>query len=91
MDGVLYATVNGKEMVLDGEVWEKVAGITSMGIRKFDESPKGYNKMSTYRSTLLDPIVRLKNHLEVGGLTSNDRMLEYIVTYVLTLRARNHA
>lgn len=84
MDGLLYATFSSKEMVIDDDVWESVAGITNIGIQKFDESLDGYSKMSTYRSMLLDPTVCLRNRLGVGGLMVKDRMLEYIVIYVLT-------
>lgn len=42
LDGHLTTNVNGKKTVVDDEVWE-----TCAGIRKFDEAPNGYSKMST--------------------------------------------
>jgi len=38
----------------------------------------------------LDPTRNLRNHLGVGGLTVEDRMLVYLITYILTLRSSNH-
>ena len=54
-------------------------------------SSDGYNKMQTYRGMLLNPTRNLRNHPGVGGLTVEDRMLVYLITYILTLRSSNHA
>ena len=72
-------------------MWDKVAGLTCAGIRKFDEHAEGYTRVGTYREMLLDPTAQIKNRLGVGGLTAKDRMITYLITYVLTPRARNHA
>ena len=40
---------------------------------------------------LLDPARNLRNHLGVGGLTIEDSILVYLITYIFTLRSRNHA
>ena len=61
------------------------------GVRKFDKTADGYNKMQTYRGMLLDPTRRLRNHLGVGRLTAKDRMIFYLITYILTPRSSNHA
>ena len=86
----LYSTVIGVEMVIDVEVWKAVAWIYMGGVHKFEESADGYNKMQTYRGMLLDPTRILRNILGVGGLTAKDRMLVYIITYILAPRSRNH-
>jgi len=61
------------------------------GVLKFEESVDGYNKIQTYRGMLLDPTRILRNRLGVGGLTAEDRMLVYIITYILAPRSNNHA
>ena len=61
------------------------------GVRKFDETPDEYNKMQYYKGMLLDPARNLRNHLGVGGLTIEDSILVYLITYIFTLRSRNHA
>ena len=40
---------------------------------------------------LLDPARNLRNRLGVGGLTVEDKMLVYLITYILTPRSSNHA
>ena len=73
MEGNLYTTVNGVEMVIDVVVWKAVARIDMGGVHKIDESADGYNKMQTYKGMLLDPARILRNHLGVSGLTAEDR------------------
>ena len=91
IDGHLHAEVKGTKIVVDDEVWEKVAGLTCAGIRKFDEHAKGYTRIGTYKEMLLDPTAQIRNRLGVGCLTSKDRMISYLITYILTPRERNHA
>ena len=40
---------------------------------------------------LLNPNAQIRARLGVGGLTAEDRVITYLITYVLTPRARNHA
>jgi len=61
------------------------------GVYKFKETTDGYSKMQTYKGMLLDPAKNLKNLLRVGGLTTEDKMLVYLITYILTPRSSNHA
>jgi len=78
-------------MVIDVVVWKEVAGLDMGGVHKFDEIADVYNKMQTYRGNFLGPTKRLRNHLGVGGLTVEDRMLVYLITYIFTPRSSNHA
>jgi len=91
LEGNLFSTGNGVEMVIDTAIWKEVANLDMGGVYKFDEIVDGYNKMQTYRGMLLDPTRNLRNHLRVGGLTTKDIMLVYLITYILTLRSSNHA
>jgi len=61
------------------------------GICKFEESMDGYNKLETYKGMLLDPTRNLRNRVGVGGLTTEDRMLMYLITYIMAPRSSNHA
>ena len=49
MEGNLYSTVNGVEMIIDDAIWKAVAGLDMGGVRKFEESAAGYNKMQTHK------------------------------------------
>ena len=91
LEGILFSIVNGVDMVIDVVSWKEVAGMDMGGVCKFDEMPDGYNKMQTYRRMLLDPTRNMRNCLGVGGLTAEDSMLVYLITYILTPRSRNHA
>ena len=91
MEGNLFSTINGVEMIIDAAVWTVVARLDMGGVRKFKESPDGYSKMQTYRGMLLDPTRNLRNRLGVSGLTAKDRMIVYLITYIVTLRSSNHA
>ena len=66
-------------MVINATVWKEVARMDMGGVRKFEESADGYNKMQTYRSTLLDPTRNLRNRVGVGDLTAEDIMLMYLM------------
>ena len=91
MEGNLYSTANGIEMVIGAAVWKAIAGIDMGRVCKFEESANGYNKMARYRGMLLDLARILRNILCVGGLIAKDRMLVYIITYILAPRSNNHA
>ena len=91
MEGNLYSTINGVDKVIDVVVWKVVVGIDMGGVRKFEESMDGYNKVQTYRGMLFDLVRILRNRLGVGGLTAKDKMLVYIITYILAPRSSNHA
>ena len=44
MEGNLYSTINGVEMVIDVAIWKAVVGIDMGGVRRFEESVDGYSK-----------------------------------------------
>ena len=91
MEGNLYSTINGVEMIIDAAIWKAVTGIDMGWVCKFEESMDSYSKMETYRGMLLDPVRILRNQLGVGGLAAEDKMLVYIITYILAPRSNNHA
>ena len=91
LQGHLIAEVKGKKITVDNAVWDKVAGLNCDGLRGFEDNPEGYTRINTYRGMLLNPTAPIRNRLGVGGLTAEDRVILYLITYVLTPRARNHA
>ena len=91
MEGNMFSTVNGVEMVIEAAVRKAIARLDIGGVCKFEESIDGYSKMQNYRGMLLDLVRNLRNHLGVCGLTIEDRMLMYLITYILTPRSSNHA
>ena len=91
LEGNLLSTVNGVDIVIDVALWKEVIGLDIGGVCKFNETPDRYNKMQTYRGMLLDLARNLKNCLGVGVLTAKDRMLVYLIIYILTPRSCKHA
>ena len=65
MEGNLYSTINGVEMIIDAAIWKAVTGIDMGWVCKFEESMDSYSKMETYRGMLLDPVRILRNQLGV--------------------------
>ena len=49
LEGHLHAEVKARKIIVDDEVWDKVAGLTCAGIKKFDEQAGGYTRIGTYR------------------------------------------
>jgi len=49
LEGNLFSTINGVDMVIDAAMWKEVVGLDMGGVHKFDEKLDGYNKMQTYR------------------------------------------
>ena len=45
LEGNLFSTIIGVDMVIDTTVWKEVVGLDMGGARKFDETPNEYNKM----------------------------------------------
>jgi len=91
LEGNIFSTINGVDMFIHVVVWKEVVGLDMGRVHKFDETTNGYHKMQNYKGMLLDPTRRLRNRLRVGGLTVEDRMLVYLITYILTPRSSNHA
>ena len=74
-------------MIIDVAAWKEVVNLDMGGVRKCDEIDDVYNKMQTYREMYLDPTRNLRNRLGVGGLTVEDRIIVYLITYILTPRS----
>ena len=85
--------VKGVDMELTQEVWTAITGLKDVGPRinrgnigVVDE----FNKMQFYKSCLKDPHSRVRN-FSIGGLKLNERLIGFIVTWMLTPRESNHS
>jgi len=78
-------------MIIDAAVWKAVVGLDMGGVRKFEEFADGYSKKHTYKGMLLDQTRNLRNRLGVYGLIVEDKMLVYLITYILAPRSSNDA
>ena len=80
-------------MVITSDVWVVVAGLISSGLR-INRGNLGiveeFNKMQFYKGCLKNPQSKVKN-FSVGGLKLEDRLIAFIVSWILTPRGSNHS
>ncbi|RDX73300.1 hypothetical protein CR513_47115, partial [Mucuna pruriens] len=52
---------------------------------------EGFNKIKVYRDFLCNPKTIVKDRFNVGGLKVEERLLAYVITWMLTFMGINHA
>jgi len=89
----LVSHVKGVEMVITNYVWADVAGLKFSGLR-INRGNLGiveeFNKMQFYKSCLKNPLSKVRN-FSVGGLKLDERLIAFIVSWIITLRGSNHS
>ncbi|WVY98133.1 hypothetical protein V8G54_030284 [Vigna mungo] len=93
-DGIAYSKVKGVDIALDYNIWTNVAQLPI-----FDDAlhvPNDFahfNRILTYRSFLRNPAQDLPNmkHLLVGPLKMEERLLHYLLVWILCPRGTNLA
>jgi len=88
----LYSHVKGIDLEITHEVWTAITELKYAGLR-INKGNIGvveeFNKMEFYRSYLKNPQSKVRNFC-VGGLRLNERLMAFIVTWMLTPRGSNH-
>jgi len=88
----LISHVKGLEMVITSDVWAIVAGLKSSGLR-INRGNLGiveeFNKMQFYKGCLKNPQSKVRI-FSVGGLKLEERLIAFIVSWILTPRGSNH-
>jgi len=75
------------------EVWYVVAGLKHVRLRINKGNiwvVEEFNKMQYYRSCLKNPQSKVRNFF-LGGMKLNERIIAFIVSWMLTPRGRNHS
>jgi len=89
----LCSHVKRIDMEITPEVWSVVARFKYVGLR-INKGNIGvveeFNKMQYYRSCLKNPQSKLRN-FSVGGMKLNERIIAFIVSWMLTPRGSNHS
>ena len=89
----LCTHVKGIDMEITPEVWSVVVGLKYSGLR-INKGNIGvveeFNKMQFYKSCLKNPQYKVRN-FSVGGMKLNERMVAFIVSWMLTPRGSNHS
>ena len=87
-DENMYSHVKGVDMEITPTVWKAITGLKYSGIR-INKGNIGvvedFNKIQIYMSCLKNPKLRVKG-FSVGALKLNERIIVFIVTWMLTPR-----
>jgi len=85
--------VKGVDMVITNEVWTVVIGLKYYGLR-INRGNLGiveeFNKMQFYKGCLENPLSKVRN-FSVGGLKLDERLIAFIVSWIITPRGSNHS
>jgi len=91
--GNICSHMKGIDMEITLEVWSVVAGLKYVGLR-INKGNIGvveeFNKMQYYRSFLKNPQSKVTN-FSVGGMELNERIIAFIVSWMLAPRGSNHS
>ncbi|BAU03752.1 hypothetical protein VIGAN_UM171700, partial [Vigna angularis var. angularis] len=92
-DGIISTKVKGVPIILDDDVWTNVAHLpiwddavkVHLGLQDFD-------RLLTFQSFLRHPEQQTnRRQLLVGGFKVEERMIHYLLVWILCPRATNHA
>jgi len=85
--------VKGIDMKITPKVWSDVVGMKCVGLRINKGNiavVEEFNKMQYYRSCLKNPQSKVRN-FSMGGIKLNERIIAFIVSWMLTPRGSNHS
>ena len=89
----LNSHVKGVDIVITNDVWAAITGLKFSGVR----INKGYlgvieefNKMQFYKNCLKNSLSKVRN-FSVGGLKLDERLIAFIVSWIITPRGSNHS
>ena len=89
----LVSHVKGVDMEITNDVWSIVTGLKYSGLR-INRGNLGiveeFNKMQFYKSCLKNPLSKVRNFF-VRGLKLDERLIAFIVSWIITPRGRNHS
>ena len=89
----LVSHVKGVDMIITSDVWSAVTGLKSSGLR-INRGNLGVvedsNIIHFYKGSLKNPHSKVRN-FSVGGLKLDERLVAFIVSWILTPRGSNHS
>jgi len=92
-DGVGFTKVKGVDIILDDDIWENVAQfpIHDGTSPIFTADIEGFNRIFAYRSFMRRPDQEIGRQLLAGPLKIDERLLHYLIVWILCPRGTNHA
>ncbi|KOM30043.1 hypothetical protein LR48_Vigan846s000700 [Vigna angularis] len=92
-DGIITTKVKGVPIILDDDVWTNVAQLTIWDdVVKVHLSVPDFNRLLAFQSFLRHPEQQTnRRQLLVGGFKVEERMIHYLIMWLLCPRDTNHA
>ncbi|KOM29511.1 hypothetical protein LR48_Vigan715s000100 [Vigna angularis] len=92
-DGIISTKVKGVCIILDDDVWTNVAQLTIWDDAiKVHLGLQDFNRLMTFQSFLRHPEQQTnRRQFLVGGFKVEERMIHYLIVWILCPRATNHA
>ncbi|KOM25211.1 hypothetical protein LR48_Vigan54s000800 [Vigna angularis] len=91
-DGVFRTRVKGVDIVLDNEIWTNVAKVPVLAnSQNIPNDFPHFNKFMVYQSFLRNPRQRNNRLFLAGGFKMEERLLHYILVWLLCPKGSNHA
>ncbi|KOM54826.1 hypothetical protein LR48_Vigan10g071800 [Vigna angularis] len=90
-EGTLYSKVKWVDIKLTEEVWVDIAGLKMEG-EKCHLGIDGFHKFSIYQECLRNPNdIQYYSHYKTGGMKKDDKLVVFIISWILLPRGGNHA
>ena len=90
---VTNSHVKRVDIVITNDVWAAITGLKFSGVR-INKGNLGvieeFNKMQFYYNCLKNPLSKVRN-FSVGGLKLDERLIAFIVSWIITPRRSNHS
>ncbi|WVZ10786.1 hypothetical protein V8G54_015316 [Vigna mungo] len=91
-DGIFSTRVKGVDIVLDNDVWTNVAKVLVLENSQIVPSDfANFNKIMVFQSFLRNPRQPNARLYLAGGLKMEERLLHYLIVWLLCPRGSNHA
>jgi len=89
----LNSYVKGVDIVITNDVWVVITGLKFSGVRINKGNlwvVEEFNKMQFYKNCLKNPLSKVRN-FSVGGLKLDERLIAFIMSWIITPRGSNHS
>ena len=89
----LNSHVKGVDTVITNDVGAAITGLKFFGVRINKDNLgviEEFNKMQFYKNCLKNHLSKLRN-FSIGGLKLDERLITFIVSWIITPRGSNHS
>ena len=91
-DEVALSKVKGVDIIIDNDIWENVAKFPiNDAAESILHGIDGFNRILAYQSFLRNPAQDVGRQLLAGGLKMDERLIHYLIVWILCPRGTNHA